>query len=191
MSSSAAQEFDPNYVNPRGIPRVMFIENVGEFVKTKGTTVDTILRQFQEQYSKYKLMDHKLSQNKSQLAAKIPEISKTIDTVTFLNAKLVVEAFALTTHFGLTETCFAEATVSPQGTLHLWLGANVLVEYTFQEAQALLEKNLAAAKLNLSNTIEDLAWLRDQQTILEVNTARVYNFDVEQRRNASKAGTTA
>jgi prefoldin subunit 5 len=179
---AATQEFPSTYVNPRGIPRVPFVEEVGEFIKTKGLTAETIIRQFQEQYSKCKLMEHKLSQNRSQLAGKIPEILKTMETVQFLKKKLEETQEGFVTHYGLTESVFVEADVEPQNTVHLWLGANVMVEYTFDEALTLLEKNLAAAKLNLDNTNEDLAWLRDQSTILEVSTARVYNYDVTTRR---------
>ena len=180
--SLATQEFPEAYINPRGIPRVEFVENVETLLKNRGVTADTMLRQFQEQYSKYKLMDHKLSQNKSQLSSRVPEIQKTLETVRFLKRRLEEEGAAIDTHYGLTDSVFCAAQVPPQRTVHLWLGANVMVEYPFDEAVALLEKNLSAAKRNLESTTEDLAWLRDQQVILEVNTARVYNYDVVKRR---------
>ena len=186
--SIATQEFPDSYVNPRGIPRVEFVENVEGMLKTRGLTADNILRQLQEQYSKYKLMDHKLTQNKGQLSARVPEIQKTLETVHFLKRKLQEESASFETHYGLTDSVFCAAEVPPQNTVHLWLGANVMVEYTHDEAIALLEKNLAAAKRNLENTIEDLAWLRDQQVILEVNTARVYNYDVVKRREEKEKG---
>lgn len=182
MTTLTTKEFAEDYVNPRGIPRVVFVENVEAYVKAKGLTVETILKQFQEQHSKYKLMEHKLSQNKTHLASKIPEITKTVDTLTFLRKKLDEEDTGFTTNYGLTDSVFCEATVTPQKTVHLWLGASVMVEYTFDEALALLQKNLSAAKQNLESTQEDLAWLSDQQVVLEVNTARVYNFDVVKRR---------
>lgn len=176
------KEFAETYVNPRGIPRVPFVENIEQYVKNRGVTAETILKQFQEQHSKYKLMEHKLSQNRTHLAGKIPEITKTIDTLKFLRTKLAEEESGFTTNYGITDSVFCEAEVTPQKTVHLWLGANVMVEYTFDEALALLEKNLVAAKRNLESTLEDLAWLSDQQVVLEVNTARVYNYDVVKRR---------
>ena len=178
----STKEFPDKYVNPRGIPQVPFVESVEDLIKSRGVTSETILKQFQEQYSKYKLMEHKLSQNKSLLQAKSPEIEKTMETVKYLKQKLEVEQLPINTQFGLTESVFVDAIVSPQHTIHLWLGANVMCEYTYDAALQMLKKNLDAAKLNLANTIEDLAWLKDQQVILEVNTARVYNFDVIARR---------
>lgn len=179
----ATKEFPDDYVNPRKIPRVVFIESVGDVLKTRGITAETMLRQMQEQLSKYRLMDTKLTQSKAMLSAKIPEILKTMDTVKFLKQKLSEEEEAIETSFGLTDSVFCTAKCLPQKTVHLWLGANVMAEYTHAEAIEMLETNLAAAKVNLTNTLEDLAWLKDQQTILEVNVARVYNHDVEARRN--------
>ncbi|SAL97106.1 hypothetical protein [Absidia glauca] len=59
-----------------------------------------------------------------------------------------------------------------------------MLEYSFEEATDLLTSKLKTAKNSLKNTIEDLGFLRDQITTMEVNTARVYNWDVKQRRVA-------
>ncbi|RCH87273.1 hypothetical protein CU098_002159, partial [Rhizopus stolonifer] len=72
--------------------------------------------------------------------------------------------------------------IEASGTVYLWLGANVMLEYTFEEAKDLLTSKLDTAKNSLSNTLEDLEFLRSQITTMEVNTARVYNWDVKQRR---------
>lgn len=59
-----------------------------------------------------------------------------------------------------------------------------MLEYPVAEAAELLTSKLETALKTLSNTEEDLAYLRDQITTMEVNTARVYNWDVKQRRLA-------
>jgi len=38
--------------------------------------------------------------------------------------------------------------------------------------------------------MEDLEWLREQITVMEVNIARVYNWDVRRRREARAKGLT-
>jgi hypothetical protein len=58
-----------------------------------------------------------------------------------------------------------------------------MLSYKLPQAQSLLTGRLEAAQLNLQNTIEDLEFLREQLTIMEVNTARVYNWDVKRRRD--------
>ncbi|KAJ2770262.1 peptide chain release factor 1, partial [Coemansia nantahalensis] len=83
------------------------------------------------------------------------------------------------------DTLYAHATVPPADSVNLWLGANVMLEYTTDEAQELLASKLSVAKTSLEHVVEDLEFLRDQITTMEVNIARVYNWDVKQRRAQS------
>ena len=182
--------FKDDYVSPRGIPRVAFVENVAELVKSSGDSAETLLKRFSEQYSKYKLAEHRLIRTIANLEAKIPDIKKTLQTLEYLKKSLVEEdgGKGFTTNYGITESVFCQAKVLPQKTVHVWLGANVMVEYTFDEATEMLEKNLKSATENLATTQEDLSWLQEQQTILEVNTSRLYNYDVVERRKKSESG---
>ena len=59
-----------------------------------------------------------------------------------------------------------------------------MVEYPLEEAKEVLTNNLAVANKNLEQVIVDLKHLKSQITTTEVNVARVYNYDVKQRRNA-------
>jgi hypothetical protein len=47
--------------------------------------------------------------------------------------------------------------------------------YPLQEAIELLSTKLAAARKSHEETIEDLEWLKEQVTVMEVNFARVHN----------------
>jgi hypothetical protein len=62
-----------------------------------------------------------------------------------------------------------------------------MLAYTQHEAIELLSTKLAGAQQTLSNTIEDLEFLREQITVMEVNTARCYNWDVKRRRDRKEA----
>lgn len=66
-----------------------------------------------------------------------------------------------------------------------------MTEYSFEEAIELLERNMAAAESNLKKVDEGLSDLRDHVTTTEVNIARVYNYDVKQKRSKSAAATDA
>ena len=57
-----------------------------------------------------------------------------------------------------------------------------MLSYTIPEALSLLESKLQTAETSLKNVVEDLEFLREQLTVMEVNTARVYNWDVKRRR---------
>lgn len=61
-----------------------------------------------------------------------------------------------------------------------------MLSYTLPNAIALLESKLKTAEASLVNTTDDAEFLREQITIMEVNTARVYNWDVKRRRERRK-----
>lgn len=58
-----------------------------------------------------------------------------------------------------------------------------MLSYKIPAAISLLQSKLEGASGNLEHIIEDLEFLREQLTIMEVNTARVYNWDVKRRRD--------
>ena len=58
-----------------------------------------------------------------------------------------------------------------------------MLSYKIPEAVTLLKSKLEIAQTMLGSTIEDLEFLREQLTIMEVNTARVFNWDVKRRRD--------
>jgi Prefoldin subunit len=114
----------------------------------------------------------------------------------------------LKTTFELNDTLYAEAELEETDTVFLWLGvrvsisslhpnsitgilslislsviqANVMLSYSLPTAITLLRSKLALAESSLRTSIEDLDFLREQVTVMEVNTARVYNWDVKRRR---------
>jgi prefoldin subunit 5 len=70
----------------------------------------------------------------------------------------------------------------------LWLGANVMLEYSLDDAEELLKKNKSSAEKNVKEIAFDLDFLRDQMTITEVTMARLYNWDVKKRKEKKEAG---
>ncbi|KAG9478489.1 hypothetical protein GDO78_013501, partial [Eleutherodactylus coqui] len=95
------------------------------------------------------------------------------------------------TRFLLADNLYCKASVPPTNKVCLWLGANVMLEYDIDDAQALLEKNLSTATRNLDSAEEDLDFLRDQFTTTEVNMARVYNWDVKRRNKVDVSKSKA
>eukprot|EP00742_Colponemidia_sp_Colp-10_P000845 GILJ01000915.1.p1 GENE.GILJ01000915.1~~GILJ01000915.1.p1 ORF type:complete len:190 (+),score=32.31 GILJ01000915.1:46-615(+) len=165
--------------NPRGIPCATFISNVEEALQ--GEAPESFLKRLQELYQKYKFMETTLLQKKLGLKSKLPDIRKTLDMVVHLEKQKDSEEEA-TTHFLMADNIWAEAKLPKTEVVYLWLGANVMLEYPFDEAEALLSKNLQAAQINLEKTEEDLLFLRDQITTSEVNIARVHNYNVKHKQ---------
>ena len=108
----------------------------------------------------------------------------------------------LVTTFELNETLYAEAELEDTDVVYLWLGvlalyrrfvstvsltemlqqANVMLSYKIPEAIELLATKLKNAEVSLQSLQDDLEFLREQITVMEVNTARLYNWDVVRRR---------
>ncbi|KAI3966616.1 hypothetical protein MKW92_028074 [Papaver armeniacum] len=135
-------------------------------------------------YSTRSVIKTKLLAQQQELQAKIPGIERFLDVVATLQAKNVSGEV----HYSYFCTClgrhiYSQTRIQESDSVCLWLGANVMLEYTREEASAVLQKNLDNAKASLEVLITDLQFLRDQVTITQVTIARVYNWDVHQRRS--------
>jgi len=176
--------------NTRGIPPATFIDNVVEYVGTRGGA-EPVLRELHNLYGKYKFMEGRLIGQKKSLLTKIPDITSALECLQTIVAKKATGK-ALTTTFQLSDAVFAKATIKPTvNSVMLWLGANVMLEYDFKEAEALLSSNLKNAHTNLGNLNKDLSFLKDQITVSEVNIARVHNYRVKLTQEAKRAAAAA
>ncbi|KAF7541965.1 hypothetical protein G7Z17_g11854 [Cylindrodendrum hubeiense] len=175
-----ASSKDATPSNPRGIPQAPFVDRVEDYVATRDD-VEPTLRSFQEMISKYQFMELNLQRRMTGLKEKIPDIQKTLNSVKFLKLRKDDEEPIQTT-FELNDTLYAKADIPATEEVYIWLGANVMLSYPIDEAETLLEQKLSTAKISLSNCEEDLDFLREQITTMEVAIARVYNWEVVQKR---------
>ncbi|KAJ4388097.1 peptide chain release factor 1 [Gnomoniopsis smithogilvyi] len=172
--------------NPRGIPFAPFIDKVEDYVTTRAE-VEPTMNKFQEMIAKYQFMETSMQRKAAGLKEKIPDIQKTLDTVRFLKTR-TDESEPIETTFELNDTLFAKAEVPPTDEVYIWLGANTMLAYPTDEAETLLTGRLGDAKRSLENCEEDLEFLREQITTMEVAIARVYNWDVVQKRKEKGEG---
>lgn len=112
---------------------------------------------------------------------KLPEIERSLEMLEMLKAKRDAEEI-LETHFSLADNVYASARVEPEDKVCLWLGANVMMEYSYEEAETLLRENLEAANRKLEDYEEDLNFLREQSIVTQVNISRTFNYEVQKRR---------
>jgi|EP00427_Karlodinium_veneficum_P050769 prefoldin subunit 5 len=193
MTAVACSEEDALFKtteNKRGIPEAIFIENVEARCKRAGASV--ILTQLQELYSKYQYMQSSLVAQRSALKAKLPDISSALDTVNHLidRRSKAQEGETAEYTYQLSENIWSRASVAPTSNVSLWLGANVMLEYSLDEAVELLRTNEQNAKTTISTLDEDMAFLRDQITTTEVNIARTHNYNVKLRQKSKEAEDT-
>ncbi|KAK6527923.1 peptide chain release factor 1 [Arthrobotrys megalospora] len=141
--------------------------------------------------AKYTYMMESNARRAAGLKDKIPDIKKTLQMVQFLDTKNKKgDEEPISTMFELSDTLYAKASVTPPSEVYLWLGANVMLAYPNEEAIAMLKQKLSAAQESLRNCEEDIDFLRQQITTLEVNTSRMYNWNISlQRKEKEKTGS--
>ena len=161
-----------------------FIGDVDQHMKNK--SLDTEFLRLKNNFSKFKALEQQALQNKQRLLEKLPDIEKTLEAVEALLAKSEDDP-AIEVDFELTDGFLAKAALQQVKSVNLWLGAGIMVEYPLEEAQQLLQSNLAAAKERLEQVQQELDYAKDCATVTEVSMARVFNWDVERRRNQKEA----
>lgn len=161
--------------NPRGIPRAPFLEKIEEWVKGDAE-FEPMMNRFQERLQQYKYMEASKVNTRAGLVGKIPEMEKTLAGV-----RLVQSGKEVLVDYELNDTLYTKAVVAPAQVVYLWLGADVMMEYPVDEAAELLEGKLTGAQAQLADVDADIEFLRENITTMEVNTARLYNWDVLRR----------
>lgn len=170
----------PKFTNARDIPQAPFLERAEDYADDANEATALLLK-LQELTQKYQFMEMNTTSRLKALLEKIPDIQKSLEMTQFLKNR--EEAFE--TSYELNDTVYARAIVPPTKTVFLWLGANVMLEYTLDEAAELLAAKLEDAHKSLDACREDLEFLRENITTMEVNTARVINYRVQLRSAAA------
>ncbi len=149
--------------------------------------------------AKYQFMEANVSKRAAGLREKLPEMESTLSTIRFLRKKKAKQeeddddadegVADLETTFSLNDTLYAKAKIAPKEIeeVYLWLGANVMVAYPLGEAEEMLKARVQKAEETLKACEEDMEFLRVQITTVEVATARVYNWDVVEKRKTKVA----
>ncbi|XP_038704696.1 probable prefoldin subunit 3 [Tripterygium wilfordii] len=187
MASASSSE---TMTERRGIPAAQFVEDVETYLSQSGLDANSALSFLQERLQQYKFVEMKLLAQQRDLQAKIPDIEKCVNVVATLQTKKGTDE-ELIADFEVSEGIFSRARIEDNDSVCLWLGANVMLEYSSEEATTLLQKNLENAKASLEVLIADLQFLRDQVTITQVTIARLYNWEVHQRRLRQAATAAA
>ena len=124
-------------------------------------------------------MDENLTIRRMRVISKIEEIQHSIKAIEALQSSAAA-ARPMAVDYELGDTLYCRARVEPaaQESVHLWLGANVMVEYGYGEAMALLGTKLGENEEALGRIEHDLRFAREQITTMELNLARLHNHCV-------------
>lgn len=142
---------------------------------------------FQDRLQQYKYMELSKKQQLADLNVKIPDIEKNLDIISHIKESKADDddEKVIETNYELNDTLYTRATIDVEklDSVYLWLGAEVMLEYPLDEAVELLTGRLENNKAQLQLVKEDMEFLKENITTMEVNTARLYNWDVERRKN--------
>lgn len=120
-------------------------------------------------------MEAQILKHNEGIKVKIPDIEKAIEAVEYMEKKNSEqkseegEKNKLSVDFMVSNNLWAKAEVPIGETVCLWLGADIMCEYSFEEAKALLTKNHSNAVTTLANNENDLDYIKDQITVCEVS----------------------
>lgn len=134
--------------NERGIPATKFLDDIELFANSFNppASSELLIGAYSDLYSKFKAYEQQLEQKRATYNEKLPEIEKSITLVRHLKAKKDADETVIT-RYNLADTIYSKAEVDcSQGIVNLWLGANVMLEYTYDEALDLLMSKQSVAQ---------------------------------------------
>lgn len=145
---------------------------------------------------KYRFFEERLVKGKDNLEEKIADSKRAIAAVTAIQKRFKAKGDDINqrptkTHFELSDGIYVSADIPPTDKVCLWLGANVMVEFSHDEALKLLNDNLSTTQTNFAQTSKDIVFLRDQLNTTDVNLSRVYNHHVKSVRSMSSSGAAS
>lgn len=88
-------------------------------------------------------MESQTRDNRARILSKIPDITASLEAVEMLIAKRNA-AESVQTFYQLSDNVFTKAAVPPCDRVCLWLGANIMLEYSSDEARTLLQSQVRA-----------------------------------------------
>eukprot|EP01053_Blabericola_migrator_P002255 Blabericola_migrator_1__2254@NODE_1622_length_4149_cov_39_027438_g1057_i0_p2_GENE_NODE_1622_length_4149_cov_39_027438_g1057_i0NODE_1622_length_4149_cov_39_027438_g1057_i0_p2_ORF_typecomplete_len187_score40_60Prefoldin/PF02996_17/5_6e23CLZ/PF16526_5/0_73CLZ/PF16526_5/80Prefoldin_2/PF01920_20/0_1T3SS_TC/PF06511_11/0_04YabA/PF06156_13/13YabA/PF06156_13/13BLOC1_2/PF10046_9/11BLOC1_2/PF10046_9/10DUF4201/PF13870_6/22DUF4201/PF13870_6/4_2COG2/PF06148_11/2_8COG2/PF06148_11/75BORCS7/PF16088_5/0_22BORCS7/ len=168
--------------NSRKIPAARFFENISDAFDGKYENVEGVAKAYAELLGKYQLMTASLLEQQKKMQMRVQSLEDAREVV---NAAVEMQAKGRTAGnevlFKANDCLYARAEVTDPSKVMLWLGSNTLMEYSPDEAVGVLATNLDATKDQLERLVSDIAFLKEQITVVEVANTRLHNWVVSNR----------
>ena len=195
-----SEEQQPQQQQGVHVIKAAFIEDMAKYVEEQGG-MERAITQLQKTYRELKQLEQSLAARKTNLATKLPSLERTLDAVKHLKAQSEArkeqapeERKVRHVRYELGESgIYAQAALAEQAyeRVNLWMGANVMIEYTLDDAIALLEKNLGDARETIAGISRDMDIVKERTVTMEVNIARFYNHELAQHNKQRAAAAAA
>uniref|UniRef100_A0A0K0FGB7 Prefoldin subunit 3 n=1 Tax=Strongyloides venezuelensis TaxID=75913 RepID=A0A0K0FGB7_STRVS len=170
-----------------GIPAAEIIEDVEEYLKkNKDLTAEDAYQKLQNDYRKYKILESEMKAMKEKINENLPDYEQAKQVIDFLKMKKA-SGETLKTTYKLTDEVYQHAEVEDLDSFVLYMGAYVMVEYPLDEGEEFINKNIAAINKRITEIDEELEYILNQITIVEVSTAHFINYMVINKKNKPTA----
>jgi len=114
-------------------------------------------------------MEAQIHKHSESIKSKMPDIEKALESIEYLEKKYKDKTKTINVDYMVSSNLFSKAEINVTDKVCLWLGADILCEYTFSEANQLLNKNRDNASISLKTNESDLDFIKDQITTCEVS----------------------
>jgi hypothetical protein len=148
-----------------------------------------VLEELNRLHRNFKTHQQRLFDEKVDAERRIPELEENLRLLQVVHAKKSPVNARFMAADGVWADAVLDAASQDEQAVCLWLGANVLMQYTYSEAASVLETSLGASTQILASKNDELAFVKDQLTLCEVTISRFYNYGVARRRKANAAAT--
>uniref|UniRef100_A0A914ZTY3 Prefoldin subunit 3 n=2 Tax=Parascaris univalens TaxID=6257 RepID=A0A914ZTY3_PARUN len=171
----------------RGIPEVKLLEDVEAYLKREGgISADAGVKRIENSYRTYKIVEQQMLAQKARVALRMPDLKHSLEMLAVIEQKAAENKPLEVTHL-LSDQVYCHMTAEKLDTVYLWLGANVMVEFTIEEARKVLKESYDQAAAAVDELNAELDFVKDQITTTEVNMAHVYNYGVQMRKANANA----
>jgi prefoldin subunit 5 len=101
-------------------------------------------------------MEAQIVKHSESIRGKMPDIDKALESIEYLEKKYNDKTPTINVDYMVSSNLYSKAEVNVSDKVCLWLGADVLCEYTFSEANVLLNKNKDNATTSLKTNVYKL-----------------------------------
>eukprot|EP01055_Gregarina_sp_Pseudo9_P005276 Gregarina_sp_Pseudo_9__5275@NODE_605_length_2500_cov_26_380333_g571_i0_p3_GENE_NODE_605_length_2500_cov_26_380333_g571_i0NODE_605_length_2500_cov_26_380333_g571_i0_p3_ORF_typecomplete_len179_score36_83Prefoldin/PF02996_17/6_3e03Prefoldin/PF02996_17/1_2e23Prefoldin_2/PF01920_20/4_6e03Prefoldin_2/PF01920_20/0_00011OEP/PF02321_18/0_0045OEP/PF02321_18/2e03Serine_rich/PF08824_10/0_09Serine_rich/PF08824_10/1_8e02MAD/PF05557_13/0_026KASH_CCD/PF14662_6/0_5KASH_CCD/PF14662_6/38YabA/PF06156_13/11YabA/PF06 len=172
---------EKNEGSARKIPKAKFFEDISEVLDNKVENAEPVAKAYRELLGKYQLMTASLIEQHQQMKLRLQSLEEAKETVDAAKKRLESGDSSAEVLFKASDCLYARAQVTDPSKIMLWLGSNTLMEYSPEEATAVLTKNIGATERNIEEMARDIRYLREQITVVEVANTRLHNWFVSHK----------
>jgi len=98
-------------------------------------------------------MEAQIHKHSESIKGKMPDIEKALECIEYLEKKYKEDIKVIDVDYMVSSNLYSKAEANISDKVCLWLGADILCEYTFTEANQLLNKNKESAAISLKTNV--------------------------------------